>query len=111
MSELLGELQQELKLNSITFDVSREKREQQTRVLIDQALSAYNSRAMQIANRLQHDSYKIVTMHVSTTASEPPQRYRMARLMTAEADSITAPDMAGGDQVLSVRVNGTIELD
>ena len=111
MSEVLGELQQQLKLNGISFDVSRDKREQQTRILIDQALTAYNKRATQIANKLQRDSYKIVNMKVSTSESASLYRYRSASVMMAEATPTIAPEIAKGDQTLSVRVSGTIELE
>ena len=110
MSEVLGQLQQQLKLAGITFDVSRGKREQETQQLIDQALSAYDKRASQIANKLKHDGYKIVTMHVSTTTSPIQSRYRNSAMMMAESSSVVAPKMAAGDRTLSVRVNGTIEL-
>ena len=107
MSEVLGDLQQRLKLGGISFDVSRDKREQETRSLIDQALSAYNKRATQIANKLQSNSYKIVTMHVSTSTNPVQPRYRMM----AEASSVVSPKLEAGDKTLSVRVNGTIELE
>ena len=110
MSEVLGQLQQQLKLAGITFDVSRDKREQETQQLIDQALSAYDKRASQIANKLKHDGYKIVTMHVSTTTSPIQSRYRNSAMMMAESSSVVSPKMAAGDRTLSVRVNGTIEL-
>jgi predicted secreted protein len=116
MGDVLGELQQQLKLNGISFDVSPEKRDEQTRVLIDQALTAYNNRATQIATRLQRDGhkpgrYKIVSMNVSTSANAGPYRHRAATAMMAEAASSIAPEIAKGDQTLSVRVSGTIELE
>lgn len=111
MSEVLGELQQQLKLNGISFDVSRDKREQQIRLLIDQALTAFNERATQISNKLQHDNYKIVKINVSTSASAAPYRYKTGRVMMAEAAPAVAPEIAKGDQTLTVRVSGTIELE
>lgn len=110
MSEILGDLQQQLNLGGISFDVSRDKREQETKKLIDQALSAYNERATQIANKLQSASYKIVTMHVSTTTSPIKHRVRSSAAMMSEASSVVSPKMEAGDRTLSVRVNGTIEL-
>ena len=110
MSEMLGGLQQQLNLGGISFDVSRDKREQETKKLIDQALSAYNERATQIANKLQSASYKIVTMHVSTTTSPIQHRVRSSAAMMSEASSVVSPKMEAGDRTLSVRVNGTIEL-
>ena len=116
MSEVLGELQQQLKINGISFDVSRDKREQKTRLLIDQALTAFNERATQIANKLQHNgdkqgNYKIVKMNVSTSASAAPYRYKTSRAMMAEAAPAVAPEISKGDQTLTVRVSGTIELE
>ena len=112
MSEVLGELQEKLNLSSISFDVSRERREHQTQLLIDQAITAYNKRATQIANKLQRDSYKIVNMHVTTSASPIQHRYRKSTALMAEASSsVVAPVMAAGDKTLSVRVNGSIELE
>ena len=112
MSEVLGELQEKLNLSSISFDVSRERREHQTQLLIDQAITAYNKRATQIANKLQRDSYKIVNMHGTTSASPIQHRYRKSTALMAEASSsVVAPVMAAGDKTLSVRVNGSIELE
>lgn len=111
LSEVLGELQNDLRLNSISFDISREKREQQTAMLIDQALAAYKQRAIQITKALKKDGYKIVDMRVSTSASSSPYRFKAANAMLAEAAPVAAPEMAKGDKTLTVRVSGTIELE
>ncbi|VAW54025.1 hypothetical protein MNBD_GAMMA05-1645 [hydrothermal vent metagenome] len=108
MSEVLGELQGQLSLNGISFDVSRDKREQQTKKLIDDALAAFTVRAKQIANKLQHDSYKIVSVNVSTSGSSSP-RYK-SRNMSMMAEAQVAPTFSAGDRTLSVRVSGSIEL-
>jgi predicted secreted protein len=109
MSEMLGELQQQLKLNGISFDVSPENRQQQTQILIDQALTAFNKRATQIANKLQRDSYKIVKIHVSTSENTGRYKYGSASAMMAVAE--VAPVIAAGDKTLNVRVSGTVELE
>ena len=113
LTEVLAELQQQLKLGSLSFDVSRDKREQQTQLLIDQALTAYTKRATQIAEKLQHDAYKIVNMNVSTSANTGQYKFRAANGMLAGAEmaQVVAPEMASGDQTLTVRVSGTIELE
>jgi predicted secreted protein len=113
MSDVLAELQQQLKLSGLSFDVSRDKREQETQRLIDQALTAYSQRATQVAHKLQHDSYKIVNMNVSTSASIEPYKYRAASALLADAEMspTVAPEVASGDQTLTVRVSGTIELE
>lgn len=111
MSEVLGELQAQLKLDGISFDVSRDRSEQETQLLIDSALTAFSERAKQIAGKLQSDSYKIVNMHVSTSASAVPYKYRSSSAMVADAAPMVAPEIASGDKTLSVRVSGTIELE
>jgi len=113
MTEVLAELQQQLKLSGLSFDVSRDKREQQTQLLIDQALTAYKQRATQIVKKLERDSYKIVDMNVSTSASAGQYKYRGASAMLADAEiaPAIAPEVASGDQTLTVRVSGTIELE
>ena len=111
MSKALGELQRDLKLSGISFDVSREKREEHTQLLIDQALTAYNKRAMQITKKLNRESYKIVNMDVQTSASEGSYRHRAARAMMADAAPVEAPEIIRGDKTLTVKVHGTIELE
>ena len=111
MSEVLGELQQQLNLSNIAFDVSREKSEQETQSLIDQAMAAYSKRAIQISNNLKAGGYKIVSMNVSTSTSAQPYRYKNARAMMADASSVTSPEIAKGVKTLTVRVSGTIELE
>ena len=108
MSEVLGELQGRLSLNGISFDVSRDKREQKTKVLIDEALAAFTVRATQIANKLQHGSYKIVNINISTSGSSSP-RYK-SRNMSMMAEAQVVPTFSAGDKTLSVRVSGSIEL-
>lgn len=110
MSEVIGALQQQLKLSQISFDVSREKSEQETELLIDQALLAYDKRAIQIANTLKSGSYKIVNMNVSTASNSQPYRYKQSRAMMAEAMSVSTPEVAKGNKTLTVRVSGTIEI-
>jgi predicted secreted protein len=108
MSEVLGDLQAQLKLNGISFDVSRDKKEQNTKLLIDEALDAFTLRAKQIANKLQHDSYKIVNIHVSTSGNNT-LRYK-SQSMSVMAEARVAPEFSAGDRTLSARVSGSIEL-
>jgi predicted secreted protein len=108
MSEVLGEMQQQLKLSGISFDVSREKREAKTQSLIDEALAAYNKRATQVAKKLNFQSYKIVNINVSTSGSSPRYRQMDSRAMMSKMES--APAFAAGDKTLTVRVSGSIEL-
>ena len=108
MSDVLGEMQQQLKLSGISFDVSREKREEKTQSLIDEALTAYNKRATQVAKKLSFKSYKIVNINVSTSGSSPRYKQMNSRMMMDSMEA--APAFAAGDKTLTVRVSGSIEL-
>ncbi len=81
---------------------------EKTQSLIDDALAAYDQRAIQVAKKLNFQSYKIVNVNVSTSGSSPRYKQMSSRAMMADAES--APVFAAGDKTLTVRVSGTIEL-
>jgi predicted secreted protein len=111
VSDVIGKLQHSLKLAAIDFDVSYDRREQVTGDLINEALAAFARRSSQVAEQLKRHGYKIVKLDIQTSGAEIQPR-RNYRVMQAEAMSASvAPQMAAGDQQLSVTVRGTIELE
>lgn len=111
LSEVLGDLQQQLNLNGVSFDVSREEQEIHTQALIDQALAAFDKRALQISNNLKSESYKVVNVRVTTSDNPVQYKYRGASALMAESTAMVSPEMAKGDKTLTVQVSGTIELE
>lgn len=109
LSDVLGELQQRLNLSGIGFDVSRDARDAEMKLLINQALSAFDQRATQIAEKLNSKGYKIVSVRVSTS-NNPAINHRRSGLIMAESAAKVAPEIAGGEKTLTASVNGTIEL-
>ena len=83
LSQLLGGLQRKMKLGSIGFDVSKEQRQTHTDRLIDEALTAYDKRASQVASKIKGGGYRIVNMNISTSGSESPRPYMAMRAMAA----------------------------
>ena len=111
LSQLLGKLQRKLNLGGISFEVSKDARQQHTERLIDEALTAYDKRAALVASKVKGGGYRIVKMNISTSGSDGPRPYVAMRAMAAEADfSGVSPRTEGGKSTLTVRVNGTIEL-
>ncbi len=109
VSELLGELQQNLKLQSISFSVSPERQRQVDDALISEALAAFEARARLVVNKLKRRGYRIVDINISTSGGVQPIRpYARAAMMQAEA---AAPAMEAGESSMRVTVNGTIELE
>ncbi|MFQ5415587.1 MAG: SIMPL domain-containing protein [Myxococcota bacterium] len=108
VTKLVGDLQNELQLRSIRFEVSPEKRRSAEDALIAEALAAFRARADIIRESLGSRGYEIVQVSVDTLGGPPVRPMMMdARAMSAAA----APALEGGSSRLAVHVSGTIELE
>lgn len=108
LSQLAGELQKRLKINSMRFSVSDGAREAAENRLIDAALNAFKERARIIRVNLKASGYRIVDLNVGTSASQPPMRYRSDAMVASMAEKSVATE--AGESDIRVNVNGTIEL-
>lgn len=109
LSEVIGELQSTLKIQSLGFQVSDERRREHTDALIDQALDRFTDRAKKISMKLGRSGYRIVRISVNTGQAGPhimEQRLRMAD----SAAAVPAPRIEAGTQHIQVNINGEIEL-
>jgi predicted secreted protein len=108
LSELLGELQERVAIQSVSYDVSKAARDAAEEQLIAEALQQFNRRAGLVAEELGRDGFRMVRINIGTSGGVPvPIQYR-ERLATAD---VAAPAMEAGVQTLTVSINGTIELD
>jgi predicted secreted protein len=108
VSTALGELQQTLSLQEITFAVSPELKNSTDELLIAEALKVFEQRASNITGYLGRKNYKIVEINVSHAGNRHPKRnYEFA----AMASDVAPPSIVAGEQTLQVTVNGQIELD
>jgi predicted secreted protein len=110
LSELLGELQQRVAVESINFSLSNAARNAAEEVLIAEALAQFNRRAELIATELGRNGFKIVQINVGASGANPFARERFAAQVAQSADGFFAPELEAGNQVVSVTVNGTVEL-
>ena len=111
MSELIGKLQADLQLNSITYQVSSERKQQIEDELSEIALKKFTAKAAKYSNSLNRSNYQIVQISLSNQNTSPPRPMLMARqgaMMAAE--SIAAPSIQPGDQKISITATGSIEL-
>ncbi|MBI1424234.1 MAG: DUF541 domain-containing protein [Gammaproteobacteria bacterium] len=107
LSHLLGELQANLMLQSMQYEVSAKRLEQAQASLIGQAIASFSRRAQEITHHLGRKRYRLVNLRVDTGGNlqQPPTpRYRVM----AEASS--APSLEPGKQQVTVTVSGEIEL-
>ena len=108
MSGVLGDLQQTLALEGMSFSVSPGLKNSTDDELISEALKVFEKRAKNITQQLNRKNYKIVDINVSTSVNHYARRnYELA----AMASKIAAPSIEGGEQTLQVMISGQIELE
>ena len=109
LSQLTGQLQEKLQVDSMHFSVSAETRTTVENRLIEVALQAFKVRAGIIGSQLQATGYRIVDLNIGTFAQQPPVVYRSHGVAAAmESDMAVATE--GGESDVQVTVSGTIEL-
>ena len=110
LSDLLGELQERVALESVSFDVSKSLRDAAEEALIEEALQQFNRRAALVAESLGRDGYRIVRINIGTGGRGPTPRPYMAEALVTGAER-AAPAMEAGTQAITVLINGTVELN
>jgi predicted secreted protein len=109
LGKLSARLQEKLKIKSMSFSVSDEKRMAVENRLIDAALDAFKQRADIIGKNLKASGYRFVDVNVGTSAQRPPVMYqaRMASVSIEASDSVA---VEGGESDIQVTVSGSVEL-
>lgn len=108
MSKVVGQMQQTLALQRLSFTVSPELKKKTDDQLIDEALIGFQQRALRITQQLGRKNYKIVDIDVSTSTGHYPRPQFEAAVMASKA---AAPAIEAGEQTLQVRVSGQIEME
>lgn len=110
LGDLIGELQDSLNVQSISYQVSEEQQRIHVERLVEQALQRFQQRAKDIAATLGKSTYRIVHVSVNSgTGSPVPMRADMMMRMEADA-RVAAPRIEAGTQRLQVTVSAEIEL-
>jgi predicted secreted protein len=110
VSDLLGELQSRLQLQSIVFRVSPERLRKVETELVDEALDAFRARAEGVRAKLGARGYEIVHIQLETPGGPPVRPMPMRAMAMAEA-SVAPPALEGGTSTLRVGASATIELE
>ncbi len=108
MSQLIGELQQRLLVESIRYKISKKRRSGAESKLITQAIAAFKARAALIGEAWGHTTYRLVQMNINTSGSAMPRQYKQYAMM--ESNTLSAPALEVGKQTVQVTASGTIEL-
>lgn len=108
LSQLLGELQANLTIDSLNYSVSRPQREKAEQVLIEQAIERFKQRAENITRQFGREKYRLVKLAINT--NEQTVRPMQMRTQSAMQESRPAPKIEPGRQIVRVTVDATIEL-
>jgi len=111
LGDLIARLQDQLKVQSIGYQVSEEQRRKHLDGLTEEALARFRDRAMHIAKSLGRSGYRVVRININDSRHNPMPVAR-GMMMEASADNRVAPaTIELGTQQMTISINGEIELD
>ena len=110
-SALIGRLQASMQLAGMSFSISPEARRAAENELIAEAIAAFRARAEIAQKALGGKSFKITRMNVGGGNTGPPPRLMMAQARAAIGADAAPPPAEGGSSILTVAVNGAIEVE
>jgi len=110
LGDLIAKLQEQLKVQSIGYQVSDEQRRKHLDGLTAEALARFQGRAEHIAKSLGRSGYRVVRLNINDSRHNPMPVAR-GMMMEASTDSAVAPArIEAGTQKMTISVNGEIEL-
>lgn len=110
VSKLVGELQSRLLLRSIAFSVSPETRGKTEEALIADVLAAFQERSKKIQEGLGARDWELVSLSIQTPGGGPMPMFQVAAEMSM-SKAVAPPSFQSGQSTLTVRADGTIELE
>lgn len=111
LTELTGNLMDNLSLGSMQFSLSPTTRRATEDELIQEAIEAFKARADLATRGLGGSGYKVVHLNLNTQMSQPPALYRARQAMAMSADmEMSAPSVESGQADVTVSADGTIEV-
>ncbi|MGV6827004.1 MAG: SIMPL domain-containing protein [bacterium] len=109
LSQLIGDLQARLSVQSVDYKVSDKLRLEVEDRLIAKAIAAFEARAKLVKKTMGREGYRLVDMNIMTSSPAIPRpQYRMA--MAAEESVAKAPAILAGKRKLVVNIQGKIQL-
>ena len=110
LSQLTGQLQERLQVQSLRFSVSEQRRKEVEAGLVEQVLTDFQQRAELIAGALGAKSYQLVEVAVQTGERDHPVPLRAEAMAVASRAAVTPPAMESGTSRVVVQASGSIRL-
>ena len=110
LTDMLGELQEKLKLDAMQFVPKVQTRRQTEDKLVVEALNQFKTRAKLVASTMQASKYDVVNLSINTGDYRPPIPHMRMDMMAMKAEGVAAPAVEAGSSTVSVSVSGGIQL-
>jgi predicted secreted protein len=110
LGDLIAALQQQLKVQSIGYQVSDEQRRKHLDALTAEALARFQARARHIAESLGRGAYRLVRLNINDSRHSPMPVARGMMMEASAAKSVAPARIEAGTQQMTVSINGEIEL-
>lgn len=106
MNKMIGKLQEQLNVKSITFGISKDVQEDTEEQLVQSAIEKFRKRAELITTSLKSSGYKIKRLDINSQPDHSPRP--LMRTMTMESAAPIAT--SGGESDVTVSLNAVIEI-
>lgn len=114
VNKLIAETRSEANLDSLTFKVSKQSREDTVDEVSKAALKRFRDRADSLTKNMGFRNYKIVRLDFgqigNRSVSSAPAQVMRAKAMSAEAAPAVPEQTAPGTEEISITVRGTIQM-
>ena len=109
LSQLIGDLQSTLAVESINYSVSPGKLREAEDKLISQAIEAFTQRAKLITSQFGRTNYRLVDISINTAGTPIRPMAMRGGVMAMEA-AVAPPTIEAGKQDVQITVSGSIEM-
>jgi predicted secreted protein len=112
VGDLIARLQEQLHVQSLTYEVSPQARRTHVDRLTEEALVRFRERAEAISKAVGRSGYRIVRLQINDGHDRPVPMAGTMMMQAVRADAAVAPArIEAGTQTLQVTINGEIELN
>lgn len=110
-AQLVAQLQKTMLLQGVDFSVSDETRKKTEQQMLPEAIAQLQATAQVAARALGKSHVTVQALQVGNGGNAPrPMMAMMDKRVSANAESVTAPDWQAGQSVLQMQVSGKLEL-
>ena len=111
LSELTGELLQDLKMGGMDFAIAPATRKSSEDALLKDAIDAFKARAQLTTEALGGKGYKVVNLNLNSSGyPHPYARGAMMMKASMDAEAAPSPEIEAGTSQVSLSADGTIEV-